>query len=1123
MSLLVGETAVSVKLRDDGFQRQLVSMVDAAVRAANSSLERLGDSMRPVNVTLDDAQVRAFVESMARPIDTSILPTVDDMQAKAELDDLGKFIQPVIQPFVDGEKARGEIGDLTKAWEATMTVIVDDAAARAARSDLERPIEPTFQPQPSGGGAAQAAEKGGESGGMMGKVGGLALAGPEALAAGLTVATLVGLTKAGADYQSVLKQIETAATMLPEDAIRNEAALAKLRPTVTALGNDLELPGQSAKDAAEAINVLVRANYPLAEAEALARNALQLSIVTKEDAAASTTMLTDVMASSGLAANDATFAMDRLAMAELLGKGKVADLAESVKYAGTGFKAIYGDTLTARDGFEQMLGTLLTLDQAGVRGSLAGTMLNRMLTDLATPTGKAQTQLDELTKRLNTMNPAFLKGGSVTRDFEGNVRPIPEIIRNLSIATADMTTAQKDAAIQTALGGKAFEGLTKEQRDAALATVFTTNGLRAFQAMQGQAADSTDKFVGKLHEADGAAKKAAEGSASDLSKAIENFGSTLSTVSNDIVDKLSPAITTGLTATTNGIAAAGKAVLTEMEPGKFQGHMEQVGQTIANVIGPDTLAKIQGYLGQIGPTFQSGFDAVKSIVETVVNIISDLWDRFGQTLLNGLKGAIDSMITIASGFMTLLKGVFDTISAVLHGDWEGLWNGLKEIVRGAWQVIVGLVDGAWNVIKTAFGVALGLLSAAWSAGWHALHTLLVDVWDGIKKAVTNGIDAVVGFLKTLPGKAVSAVGNVASTLLSAGKDLLEGFKKGAEEIWRTVSSWLGTLAKLAVSAVGSLGSSLLSVGKGLIQGLWDGAEAVWKGFYSWLKSLPGKVTDAIGSIPGKIGGALNHVGIGPVHLAVGGLVSSPTYALIGEAGPEVVLPLTNPTRMREILADSNVQSMLASALGPAAGALGAQTTTDGALTVNFDTGWVTKLVDALVKLTEAITAMTAKLTNQVGASVGALVHQVGRSFDETQATMVASAHGFAKSFDETQQTIARVVGKSFDETQQAFGDGGLVTSATRALIGEAGPEAILPLGKPEKMRRILSDRMVASAILGAMPATDRSLLGEVRRMRGTIAELQASHTTVVVPDPAMLHIYARAQADATTRRLRRGG
>lgn len=954
MSLLVGETAVSVKLRDDGFQRQLVGMVDAAVRAANGSMERLGESVRPVSVAIDDAQVKAFVESLARPIDTSILPTVDDAQAKAILDQFGQPIETHIQALVDGERARAEIGDLTKAWDATMTVIVDDAAARAARADLERPIEPVFQPVDGSGGASNAAnaaakESGGGGGGLAAKVGGLAAAGPEALVAGLTVATLVGLTKAGADYQTVLTQIKTAATALPEDAIKNEAALAKLRPTVTALGNDLELPGQSAADAADAINVLVRANYPLADAEALARNALQLSIVTKQDAAASTTLLTDTMASSGLAATDATFAIDRLAMSEVLGKGKVADLAESVKYAGTGFQALYGDTMTSREAFEKMLGTLLVFDQAGVRGSLAGTELNRMMTDLATPTGKANTQLNQLTAQLQKTNPEILKGGTVTRDASGHMREVPEIVKLMTAATKDMDVAS---------------------RDAALATVFTTNGLRAFQIIAGQGADTVDQYTAKLGQADGAGKKLAEGSASDLSKAIENFGSTLSTVSNDLVAKLSPAITTGLTAVTNGIGTAGTAILTEMEPGKFQTHMAQVGEVIAKVVGPETIAKIQGYIGQIGPTFQSGFETVKTVVSTVVGIVSDLWDRFGQTLINGLKGAVDSMMTIASGFMTLLKGVFDTITAVLHGDWAGLWEGIKEILRGAWQIIVGIIDAAWNVIKTAFGVALGLISAAWSAGWHALHTLLTDVWTGIKKAVSNGIDDVVGFLKTLPGKAVSAVGNVASTLLSAGRDLIGGFKTGVEEIWKTVSTWLGTLGRLTVSAIGSLAGTLTSTGRALLQGMRTGAEEVWNSFYAWLKTLPGKAVDAVASIPGKIGGALG----------------------------------------------------------------------DGL-------GWVAK----------------------------------------------------------------------------KFADGGLVTAPTYALIGEAGPEAVLPLGRPDRMRHILSDRMVASTILAAMPSTDRSLLSEMRRMRGAIAELQASNTTVVVPDPAMLHIYARAQADATTRRLRRAG
>lgn len=1153
--LLVGETAVKLNLLGDDFARQLVGVVDGAVRAANSSLQRLGADVRPIDLQIDETRARSAISELGRGVAPIITPTVDGAAAAGELAEFGKFIEPVIQPFVDGEKARGEIGDLTKAWDATMTVIVDDAAARAARSDLERPIEPTFQPQPGGGAAA--ASGGGGGGGGAGLLGGLGVAGinPGVAAGVLSVAGLVALTKAGADYQSVLTQIRTAATAIPEDAIKNAEALERLRPTVTALGNDLELPGQSASDAADAINVLVRANYDLDDAMTTARSALQLAIVTQTDAASSTTLLTDVMAASGLGIKDTQFAIDRLAMSEILGKGKVADLAESVKYAGTGFKALYGDTLTSRDGFEQMLGTLLVFDQAGVRGSLAGTMLNRMLTDLATPTGKAQTQLDQLTKRINEMNPAFLKGGSITRDFEGNVRPVPEIIKNLSIATADMTTAQKDAAIQTALGEKAFEGLSKEQRDAALATIFTTNGLRAFQVMQGQAADSTDNFVAKLHGADGAGKKLAEGSASDLSKAIENMGSTMETVSNNAVEVFSPAITTALTGVTSGVALVGDALVGQGPSGalareKIAGYAAELGGIITGIVGPDKIARIQGLLGQLSEGFNSAFAAVKAIVETAITVIMDLWGRLGPTLLDGISNAFDAIIQVVSGGFTIMKGIFDVITSILHGDWSGLWDGLKEIVRGAWAVINGIIDAAWNVIRTSFGVALGLISALWSTGWHALHTLFVDVWTGVKHAVSSGIDDVVGFLKSLPGKAVTAVGNVGSTLLAAGKSLLEGFKKGAEEIWKTVTSWLGTLGGLAVSAIGSLAGKLTDAGRSLLKGMRTGAEEVWNSFYAWLKTLPGKAVDAVASIPGKIGGALGDglgwVGKKVTGHAMGGFFDRATLGVFGEDGPEVILPLSKPDRMRELLSMPEVSS----ALGQS-GALTATTVQDsgGTLRLEIDTSWVAKIVDALTRLTDQLTAAMSRavgtmastaekidtFTYKVGAgldessnattaAVTEFTYKVGAGLEEnartTTATVAQFAYQVGAGLDETAKAVTAAVSQfSYVVGKGAYANGAVVDTPTFGLFGEAGPEAILPLSKPDKLRRILADQRVAAAVFGG----DGAVVGELRRLRSDVGALQANTTYVSVPNEALVHIYARAQQREVEARLRARG
>src|SRR5690606_27368283 len=65
---------------------------------------------------------------------------------------------------------------------------------------------------------------------------------------------------------------------------------------------------------------------------------------------------------------------------------------------------------------------------------------------------------------------------------------------------------------------------------------------------------------------------------------------------------------------------------------------------------------------------------------------------------------------------------------------------------------------------------------------------------------------------------------------------------------------------------------------------------------------------AIRSIPsvGGLGGILG--------FADGGIIRRPTVGLVGEAGPEVIIPLTRPARARQLADQSGLTSILAQAL-----------------------------------------------------------------------------------------------------------------------------------------------------------------------------------------------------------------
>ena len=117
-------------------------------------------------------------------------------------------------------------------------------------------------------------------------------------------------------------------------------------------------------------------------------------------------------------------------------------------------------------------------------------------------------------------------------------------------------------------------------------------------------------------------------------------------------------------------------------------------------------------------------------------------------------------------------------------------------------------------------------------------------------------------------------------LLGKGGKLLKGLKGGIG----------GLIASIAVDAAADAAKE--SGNKGLGKGL-DVASGALSGAGTGAmigSIIPGIGTAIGGAIGGLIGGGMAYFGDEP-EMAVGGIVSRPTRALIGEAGAEAVIPL----------------------------------------------------------------------------------------------------------------------------------------------------------------------------------------------------------------------------------------
>lgn len=269
---------------------------------------------------------------------------------------------------------------------------------------------------------------------------------------------------------------------------------------------------------------------------------------------------------------------------------------------------------------------------------------------------------------------------------------------------------------------------------------------------------------------------------------------------------------------------------------------DQIGAVVTRVTG--------GMNGDVG----KNLGAIRSTFQSVVSIVTSLWDAFGATIMKFATGTMVNLWHSISGVLQIISGVFKVFSSLLKGDWKGVWDGIKQILSGALQVI-----------KAALSQALNIIKGLWKVAWISIKAILGGVWDGIKGLVSAGASAVVDAIKGIPGK----VKALAGAFKEAGKHLIQAMVDG------------------------------LKNAAGIISGI---AGNVWSAVRGLLNSGIDKINAALEfkiSLPGP------DISVNPPnipHLATGGIVKARrggVLALLGEGGhDEAVVPLSGPNAPR---------------------------------------------------------------------------------------------------------------------------------------------------------------------------------------------------------------------------------
>ena len=635
----------------------------------------------------------------------------------------------------------------------------------------------------------------------VGKVAKTAMAAGSAAAVAFTKTSI----DSGMNFDTAMSQV--AATMgTTVDKIENVKAKAEEMGRTTKY---------TATEAAEGMNILAQAGLSADEQISGIGTVLNLASAGAMSLEESASYTAGAVKGFGDSMGNASYYADLMAKGATLANTNVRGLGE----------AFSGSAATAKNygqSADSATLSLLRLAEQNVTGSEASTALNRAMADLYTPTDNASKALDQL-------GVSAYKSNGEAKDFN-------DLVDELN---------------------GSLQGMTAEQKNNALATIFTTQGLQAFNKMTASSDATVQKFWKGIQDSSGSAAQQAATQLDNLKGDITLLSSATEGLELGFYNTFSGAIRGAIKGVTSEVSGLAEA----MESGGISGALSKLAQDAIN------------FSGQLPGLTKIGGDLINGLISSVTQNSGSITTAVGQ-LLNNLASTISTglnvftsvgvnlLTTIASGMAQGIPTFLGQALPMLTQFTESLRSNAGKLINAGLTLIQNIAQGLINSIPVLIAYVPTIIT-----------NLAGIINDNAPKILATGVTIItnlaIGLVRAIPllianlPKIITAIVSIftAFNWFSLGKNIVTGIIKGVKNL----PSLLKTAAKNAVNGFKGAfrGNGILSAVKGAFTKIPSAVKSIFTKAVSLVKSFPGRFKSAL-----KFSWSLPHLNL--PHLSVSG-------------------------------------------------------------------------------------------------------------------------------------------------------------------------------------------------------------------------------------------------------------
>lgn len=669
------------------------------------------------------------------------------------------------------------------------------------------------------------------------------------------VGAVIGSTiNKAAQFDKTIRVAGAAANAAGDD-LKNMSKLALEMGTSTQFG---------AQGAADAMLELAKAGISVADQKAgVLVETMKLASAGGLELGDAATYMTNALNTFGLKATDAAQVSTALAGGAAASTASVESLGLALSQVGPGAK-------NAGLSLQETVGVLAAFDNAGIKGSDAGTSFKTMLTRLVPTTKKASKEMKRLGLDFTDANGKFDSITVVAQKLQDKLKGLSAEQRSTALSTIFGSDATRAATVLLNDGAKGLEKYIQSAKDrsqveklAAAQTEGAAGNIKKFKAaidslqialaigllpaisdligalagfvtkiatkVQPAIAGLADLLDAKIGPAFSRAKDAVSGAFDgiDFSGVGMQLGKDAEGWTTDMIDGIKKGFDTGDWSGVGKSVGSGVSNALANTGGLAVTLTAWIGQQIEKIKWGDLGVK----MGKMAPTLLLGL-TIGLLNFDIGSLLSTLGDNWFEAILGVLTIAFLPSRMI--GAVSRLLGKIPLAGRLLAWVVEAVHSAAGGIASAGGDLLANFARGIGTGISKVFPEASAKFTGAISKLVYELRfkaLLFVDTAASWGRALLSG-------LASFPGKLAGKAGELIGGLLG-------GLARGAVKL----DAWAGGLGARLVRAVGDLSSALYGAGRDFIFGFIRGMDSL-------AGSVIGKAKDLAGKAGGAIKGAL---------------------------------------------------------------------------------------------------------------------------------------------------------------------------------------------------------------------------------------------------------------------------